>query len=271
MRAGICLVVSGLAACGPSVATVTTDPANVTLTEKGKTAVIKAEPKDAQGQVLVDAILKMQWSSSNPAVATVDKGVVTAVSSGEAKISASVGQVSGATNVIVSIPAKLEVKPSTIAIGGVDKEASLVAIVTDSTGRALKDHPIAWSTSNNNVVSVNEGKLLSTGAGSAMITARVGTLVATSSVSVKIPPIAKMWIDPAEITLEKVGDARRVKAVASDGGGAEIRGLTVTWTSADARIAEVSEQGQVRAVKKGKTKIKATAGESSAEATVVVK
>ena len=72
----------------PSAADFDVSPSAATI-ERGKT--LKLEPRfsDAQGNVDADSSGHfINWTSSNPAVATVEDGVVTAVNSGTARISA---------------------------------------------------------------------------------------------------------------------------------------------------------------------------------------
>lgn len=260
-----------LVGCGPSVASIHLEPSKLVLTEKGRTAVIKADPKNASGASVVDAILRLQWSTSNPEVATVDNGVVTAVSSGQAKITASVGKTSGTIDVTVSIPAKLTLEPPVNQIVGVGKELTLTAKVTDDAGQEVIDQPVLWSTSDTKIVNVDDGKITTAGVGGATIRASLGNLSATASVSVTLPPISRLEVLPPELTFEKPDEASRLMVTAFDAQNQPIKGVVPVWTSSDPRVATVTETGQVRAIKRGKAKIKASAGEQSAEASIVVK
>ena len=66
----------------------------------GSTAKLSATPRSSEGNPRSDATIN--WSSSNPAVATVDAaGVVMALSPGQAKITASSGNGSGGINLMV--------------------------------------------------------------------------------------------------------------------------------------------------------------------------
>src|SRR5690606_17372104 len=70
----------------PSVATVSLSPTSATL-DIGTMATLTATPRDADGNAMTGKTVT--WSSSAPAVATVSAGVVTAVSEGQANITAS--------------------------------------------------------------------------------------------------------------------------------------------------------------------------------------
>jgi hypothetical protein len=67
----LCGATALLAACGPSVTTVSVDPGRATLNAKDQKVTARAEPLDKEGKQVVDAILKLKWASSDPSVATV--------------------------------------------------------------------------------------------------------------------------------------------------------------------------------------------------------
>ena len=83
--------------------------------------------------------------------------------------------------------------------------------------------------------------------------------------------MAGIALEPATQTLEKVGDAVRLKANLTDEAGQPILGLNPTWSTTDEKVATVSDTGQVQAIKRGKAVIKATVGDKVAEAQIVVK
>lgn len=109
------------------------------------------------------------WTSSNAKVATVSDGKVTAVTAGDATITAKTtinGKDYSATcKVTVTQPTiKLDKSSTTIYLGGND---TLTATVTPS-GQA-----VSWSTSDSKVATVNAGKISAVAAGSATITAKI--------------------------------------------------------------------------------------------------
>ncbi|HEU4743079.1 MAG TPA: Ig-like domain-containing protein [Meiothermus sp.] len=89
--AGVLLLI--LAACGggapqPTLSSIEVSPATASL-EIGQTQILTALAKDPGGQPLFG--VSFTWASSNPAVATVAGGTVTAVAAGQAQITASAG------------------------------------------------------------------------------------------------------------------------------------------------------------------------------------
>jgi uncharacterized protein YjdB len=261
-----------LAACGPSVTTVSVDPGRATLNAKDQKVTARAEPLDKEGKQVVDAILKLKWASSDPSVATVAaNGVITAVKSGDAKITASVGEVSGSVAVTVSIPAKLTLEPEKSELVGVGKQVALTPKVLDDAGREVAGAQAIWSTSDGAIATIDEGMVTAAGAGTAVIKAAVGEASGTATIVITHPAVAGIALEPATHTLEKVGDAVRLKANLTDEAGQPILGLNPTWSTTDEKVATVSDTGQVQAIKRGKAVIKATVGDKVAEAQIVVK
>ena len=115
----------------------------------------------------------VRWSSSNPAVATVDEtGNVTAVAEGTATITASAGKVSGSCQVTVN---KQIVFVTSVTLDqediSLEKGSSIVLKATvkpdDATAKDLE-----WSSSAEEVVSVDEnGQVTAIGGGEAVVTA----------------------------------------------------------------------------------------------------
>lgn len=81
---------------------ISVSPAEVTLTEAGATAELTATVFDAEGNEIEGAVVL--WATSDAEVATVDEdGLVEAVASGEATITAMIGELSAEAEVTVDI------------------------------------------------------------------------------------------------------------------------------------------------------------------------
>lgn len=270
-RLALALAPSLFAGCEPSVASIEIDPPAVVIGAKGETKNVKATPKKATGELAVDALLRVKWSSSDPSVATVVNGVVTGVKSGESWIIAEVGETKAQAKALVSIPASIALEPPSIELAGVGKSATLKPAVKDENKKDVKDPPIVWSTSSSTVAMVHDGKIETIGIGRAVIIAKVQALEASATVVVKEPEVSKIEVTPAMRELEKVGEAVRLSAVLYDAEGQPIKGVPVTWSSANEKIATVSAEGLVTAVKKGKVKITVSALGKSSELEINVK
>ena len=84
----------------PTPTTVTVTPETAELTSPGATLQLAAEVRDQNGQVMTG--VSVTWASSDDRTARVDEaGLVTAVAGGAATITATVGEASGTTEIMV--------------------------------------------------------------------------------------------------------------------------------------------------------------------------
>ena len=128
------------------------------------------------------------WTSSNDAVATVKDGVVTAKSEGTATITATCGSVKAecAVTVLPPVPASEVTLDKTVLTLYEGDAAKLTATVMpeDTT-----DKTIVWTSSDNEVATVNNGTVTGLKAGTATITAACGQVEAECSITVKAPVV----------------------------------------------------------------------------------
>lgn len=256
-----------LAGCGPSVKSISVEPAALTLSAKGMATTLKASPKDEKGAPV--AGVQLAWSSSSKDVASVEAGKVTAVKSGEATITAAVGEVKGTAKITVSIPASVKVDPAAAELV-TGNPMALRATVVDDAGKPMPRAMLRWTSSDDKVASVANGIVLGRGPGAATITAQLGMLKAEAKLTVKAPEFDKVAIDPAKPAIAKLGETVQLAAKVSFK-GADVRGVAVEWSSSDAKTATVDATGKVTGIKKGKAKITAKAGDKSATAEVAFK
>ncbi len=271
MKRSVVLLALAVAACGPSVKSVSVEPARTTLDAKGASLPLKAVARDDKGQPVDAAKLKVAWSSSAPQSVTVDEtGTVTAQRSGEASVTAAVGEVRGTAQVVVSIPASVSVSAVSRDLRPGETVVLSVVVVDDAGKPVTVPRTITWSSSDAAVARVADGKVEAVGPGSATITAATGTLKGTSAVNVRIPEFARLSLTPAKTQTLKKGDRYTFKVAALDRKGKPVGGVPVAWKSSDTRIATVSADGAVTAVKKGNAKITASASGKSASVGVTV-
>ena len=137
------------------------------------------------------------WTSSDPEVATVDGGVVTAVKEGTATITAKAGDKTAACEVTV--------KKKTVAVESVEldkselelaegESATLVATVKPDDAT---DKTVTWSSSDPEIATVDGGVVTAVKGGTATITASAGDKTATCAVTVKADehPLAALFGD----------------------------------------------------------------------------
>ena len=150
--------------------------------EEGDTALLTATvlPEDADDRTV-------SWSSSNPSVATVEGGLVTALAEGMATITATAGDQSATCMVNVS-KAPVILLGITFNVTQLQMEQgqqySLTVLPVPSD--AALEGTLEWSSSDSSIVTVSsDGRLLAVNAGKATVTATFGSFTATCAVSVK--------------------------------------------------------------------------------------
>jgi trimeric autotransporter adhesin len=252
---------------GTAIITVSLVPvASVIVTPNmfpGQTLTLSATARDAQGNVLTGRTTS--WSSSNAAVATVDgaTGLVTAVTTGAATITATVDGVSGSATVTINqVPvASVTLAPASASIFK-NQQTGFIATARDANGNVLS-RPITWSTTSGSlVISVTQGGIVTgvnpgtQGVIATAVGAGIGgTDVAdTSQVTVSLVPVASMTMSPKPITmLVSQSGQMTVALFDSVNGPLTAEGRTISWVSRNPAIASVSASGLLTANAAGNT------------------
>ena len=228
--------------------------------EVGKTGTLEAkvEPSDATNK-------NVTWSSSNPEVATVDNGVVTAVSAGEAIITVTTEDGAKTATCKVTVNA-----PQTVPVTGVTLDKAELTLEKGSTGtlkatvepQNATNNTVTWSSSNEEVATVANGTVTAVSAGEATITVTTedGAKTATCKVTVtpKTVPVSGIQVQGKGVIY--VGDTTKLTATITPDGASN---KAVTWDSQNKDIATVDQQGNVKALKAGTATITATAQDGS--------
>ncbi len=263
---------------------ITITPPSATLTTVGETVQLTAEVEDAGKTVIPGAVVV--WSSSDPQFATVDaNGLVTAVSIGTTRITATSAGVSRSSTVYVEIPkpaARIDLNISQATLTSVGQSLKLDALVYDIDGVAIPDAPVAWSSSHPVVAAVDTTGLVSAVAnGTTLVTATSGGITTFATIHVVIegtvppppPPVpvtARIEISPPSATLTEMGETLQMVPTVYDTNDEIIVGATVVWSSSDPAVATVDTNGLVTAASNGTTQITATSVGVSTFATINV-
>ncbi len=246
------------------------------LAAAGETAQLTAvvTPDDAYDKTL-------SWSSSDESVATVTQnGVVTAVSSGTATITAvpAYGDVSASCSVMVDIPVPtthvsgvtLDKETLTFASAGETGQLSATVLPDDADDRS-----VSWSSTDEHVATVSQdGVVTAVANGSASIVATTtdGGFSATCEVTVAIPApvvhVTGVAIDVAEATLVSEGEGLQLTATVEPDDASD---PSVVWSTSDETVATVSQDGYVIAVANGTAGITATTTDGNLSATCLVR
>ena len=241
-------------------------PPAVTL-EPGATQQYTATVSDLHGNPKsVDVV----WSSSDESVAIVDEsGLATAIAEGTAIITATAEFVSGRATLTVEGPhvTSIAVAPLdvTLWLGATQQYA---ATVTDQHGNPMSAD-VVWSSSDESIATVDQsGLATAVSAGTATITATVGSVSGSSTLTVQGPVVTSIAVAPLGATLQ-LGGTQLYIATVSDQNGNPMS-ADVVWSSSDETVVTVNESGLATAIAAGTATITATVESVSGTATVIV-
>ena len=240
---------------------ITLDKTEVTLTKGDSVDIIATiEPVDATNPTIV-------WESSDPYVASVSNGKVTAIKGGTCTITAS----SKDRRVVVSCNIKVSIDVSIITLSeksmtiekGNSKQLTAVINPIDAT-----DKRISWTSSDHNVAIVDSvGNVTAVNGGYATITATSEDGKAHSSCNIiVIVPVQKVQVDIDNITLVR-GQEHRLNAMVLPEDATD---KTIIWNTSNPEVAVV-ENGIVKAVGVGDATITATSHDRQNSSTCTVK
>ncbi len=219
---------------------------------KGETyngLVVTINPTDATSKTVT-------WTSTNPAVATVDTtGKITALSDGTTVVKATIDgkEAQVIVNVTTAVTSVAINQGTTKSMNKGDTDTLTATVLpNDAT-----DKTITWSSDKPNVVTVDSnGNIAAVGGGTAIITAKSGAQTSQITVNVVVP-ITSFTFTPNNITiLRGVKNARVLEPVIAPLDTTEDK--TVDWVSSDPTIATVDATGKVTGVKEGTATITGT-------------
>ena len=224
--------------------------------EPGDRFTLDLSVSDASGQPVADR--PAAWSSSDPAIATVDRGgQVQALAAGTARITARVDEAADSVTVHVRPPSAAAVvidAPREIVAG---RQAAAAATVFDRARHALTGRVVEWSVSDTSVASVDGGGVVTAHRpGSATLRASAEGCEATATIEVTAPVAATVAF-LEEIDSLEVGEECQLRVSVRDADGAVLE-RSAAWRSSNSRVATVSADGLVRALAPGKSRITAT-------------
>jgi len=201
-----------------------------------------------------------------------ETGSVTALSPGNAIITATVEGKSGVAAITVSPApvASVAVSPTsaTLIVG---QTLQLEAQPRDASGRPLDGRTMTWSTNRPDVATVTStGIVAAVSPGTATITATSEGRSGTATIVVQAPTVSRVEVTPATATVN-VGGSFRLTATVYDSRGSVIPGAQVKWASSDLTIAIVDNTGRVLGLSEGNVVITATSGDKAGTASVRVK
>lgn len=130
---------------------------------------------------------------------------------------------------------------------------------SDNTSESIYNRSdLSWTTSNPQVVTVQNGSIAAVAAGDAVVSAQVGNYKATVTVHVEDEPVVvdSVSITPASLDLT-AGESYQINSVTvsfSDGSQQTVSGTDLTWNSSNVSVATVNA-GLVSALSEGASNI----------------
>ena len=198
------------------------------------------------------------WSSSNPAVASVEKGTVTAVGKGSAIIT--VTSDGSSTDCTVTVQ-DYSISLSKTELNMFEGESQSLAVYGVPSGGS-----VSWSSSNSSVATVTGGTVTAVSNGNSTMTAQV-TISGRTFSNTCVVNVTSGGISLSKTNVELFpGGSETISATTTPSG------RSVTWSSSDTSVATVSG-GKITAVSAGSTKITASftyAGKSYSQSCSVV-
>ena len=129
------------------------------------------------------------------------------------------------------------------------------------------DTEIVWTSSDEEVATVEDGVVTALKEGTTTITAEVDGVKATCEITVEEIPLEGIAIEEQNVSLN-IGEEKDLHVLFNPESTTDDK--TVVWTSSDESVITISEDGKVKALKAGKATITATVGDKTATTEITV-
>ncbi len=208
---------------------------------------------------------KLIWKSDNREVAKVINGIVKSQKPGTANITVTTidGNYTATCTVMVKIPVTGVTLDKTTHTINVGEEFTLQANISPDNAT---NKNVTWSTSDAAIATVDDnGKITAKKAGTATITVTTedGNYTATCTVTVTAIPVTSVTLDKTTHTIN-VGEEFTLQATVNPDNATN---KNITWSTSDATVATVDDNGKVTAKKAGTATITVTTEDGNHTAT----
>ncbi|PYO65903.1 MAG: hypothetical protein DMD69_15945 [Gemmatimonadetes bacterium] len=202
------------------------------------------------------------WSSSDPAIATVDAtGLATGLAPGSVTITATAAGVVGtATLSVAQVITSVVVTPASATLDALGLAQPFTAIAQDANGNVILGRSFTWSAAPAGVATIDPVTGIATALanGITTITATTGGVSGTATLSVA-QIVKSVVVSPASATLDAFGLTQQFSAVAQDANGNVVPGQTFAWSASPAGVVAIDPvTGLATAVANGVATISAT-------------
>ena len=222
-------------------------------------------PEDAENQ-------KVVWNSDNPSVVSVSEGLITAIKVGSATVTVTTEDGGKTATCDVTVVAKIyPVESVSLDKTSVElTEGDSTTLTATVTPDNATNRSVTWTSSDESVATVTEGKVTAVKAGSATVTVTTEdggkTAICDVTVVAKIYSVESVSLDKTSVELIE-GEVISLTATVTPDNATN---RSVTWTSSDESVATVTE-GKVTAVKAGTAVVTVTTEDGGKTANCEVK
>ncbi len=268
------LATTASAQMAPTIGRITVLPASHTMLA-GDTLRLHAEARDTQGNLIPGVTFRYRLGSSARFEGRVDSlGLVTAGSTAilPVTVTATLPGASPKFDVveITALPgpaARIDVAPTTAKLV-VGQRLRVTGRVFSASNDARTDR-VKWTSANPAIATVSEaGLITAVKSGAVNISATVGTITKTLSITVASGTLASLTLTPDNVNA-RTGDVLRFAVTAKDAAGKTINGLTPTWTFSPGH-GQLDDDGAFVGYEAGEYTVTASFGSRSVEATVTL-
>lgn len=169
----------------------------------------------------------------------------------------------------VLVVAAIEITPPGLSLVAGDTR-QLQATPRTSSGIAVPNRPVAWSSDDLGVATVSSaGLVTAAAAGSTRISASVDGVRGSIAVTITPKPVVSVSLVPDQVTI-LVGESRGFAVIARDADGQPVPGRPATLVSDNPLIATIAQSGEVTGVSPGLTVVRATVDGRTGTANVAV-
>lgn len=166
--------------------------------------------------------------------------------------------------------AGITVSPASAVITALHETRQFTAEARDAQGHVMPNIAFTWTSSDENVATVNQNGLATAiDVGKVEIQAIAKNIVGTAELVVS-QNVARIEVTPTTAEVDALGSTRQFEAKAWDANGNLVPDATFTWTSSDANVATVDQNGLATSKGKGETVITAEVSDVSGTATLTV-